>query len=88
MKNISWCAELTDTYGGQANYAWVRRLYFETAENMSDIAVIRKAKKLLDISKIRHKKQNWSDAADTIQLDLVGMNMVAFIYITETEVTQ
>lgn len=84
MSNLTWCAELTDTYGGQANYAWVRRLYFETAEDISDLAVVRKAKKLLGISKIRHTKEQWNDTADTIQLNLNGLNIVAFIFITET----
>ncbi len=41
--------EYTDTYGGEANYCWVRRVEFE-CDNMSDVAIIRKAKDLLGIS--------------------------------------
>lgn len=44
--------EYTDTFGGDANYSWVDRHSFN-ADGMSDLAIIRKAKKLVGLSGLR-----------------------------------
>ena len=41
--------EYTDLFGGEANYAWVKRFDFD-ASNMTDMQVIRYAKKRLGIT--------------------------------------
>jgi hypothetical protein len=37
-------AELTDIFGGEANYSWVRRAEFSLPDNASDLAVVLRAK--------------------------------------------
>lgn len=72
--------ELTDTFGGEANYSWVKRCEFD-CEGMTDRQIILKAKKELDISGIRHKK---TDFGDMIRLDFScsGWLTVLFIVVT------
>lgn len=41
--------EYTDLFCGEANYSWVRRFDFDAA-NMTDLQIIRRAKKQLGIS--------------------------------------
>ena len=43
-------AELTDTFGGEANYSWVRRRTFEAPPDISDLALVRRAKRELGIT--------------------------------------
>lgn len=68
--------EHTDTFGGEANYSWVTRKRFTVPEEFSDRAIITKAKDVLGLNDIRHKR---SDLGDMIRLDLVGMCQVVFI---------
>ena len=42
-------AEFTDTYGGEANYSWVRRVEFDLPDTTSDLAVVRRVKKALGL---------------------------------------
>jgi hypothetical protein len=37
--------ELTDTFGGEPNYSWIRRETFDYTDNPSDLAIVRRAKK-------------------------------------------
>ena len=41
--------EYTDIFGGEANYAWVKRFDFDCT-GMTDLQIIRRAKKQLGIS--------------------------------------
>ena len=41
--------EYTDLFSGEANYAWVKRFDFDCAD-MTDLQIIRRAKKELGIS--------------------------------------
>jgi hypothetical protein len=80
MSTSTYEIEMTDTFGGEANYSWVRRCEISVKDSehfkKNDSQLIRLAKKELDISGIRHKK---SDCGDCIRLDLVGMCQVVFI---------
>lgn len=42
--------EYTDTFGGEANYSWVKRATLELPHGLSDKAIMRRAKKAMDIS--------------------------------------
>jgi len=42
---IKYNIEVTDTFGGEANYSWVKRYSIEVAEDASDVAIVRAAKK-------------------------------------------
>ena len=68
--------ELTDTFGGEANYSWVKRKSFEAPDTLSKLAVIRRAKALLDLNGIRTTTENWGDM---YCLKIHSACMVAFI---------
>lgn len=68
--------EYTDTFGGEANYAWVRRAEIDVADDASDQAIIRAAKSALGISG-RHRKV--SHNPDCLELRMVGECTVIFI---------
>ena len=77
MTNMQYIAELTDTFGGEANYTWVIRKDIPSMPTTTDRALIRRAKSALGISKLRHIAHKHGD---DIHLQLIGANMVAFIY--------
>lgn len=70
-----FCVEMTDTFGGEPNYCWVRRAQLELPDDSSDARVIRAAKRALGISG-RHVKTSYGD---TLQLRVVGACIVIFI---------
>ena len=54
--------ELTDTYGGEANYSWVNRKSFEIDDKASTLSIVRKAKALLGVSGTKAKlRENYGD---------------------------
>jgi hypothetical protein len=61
--------EHTDTFGGDANYSWVNREEIEVPNNLSDLAIVRRAKKELGYSNHRCNRSDWGG---TIVLDPVG----------------
>jgi hypothetical protein len=69
-------AELTDTYGGEANYGWVRRATFTVPASTSDRAIVRRAKKALQIT---GHPCHTSNVGDMIQLDPRNWCARAFI---------
>ena len=70
--------EVTDTYGGEANYSWAKRGKIENAlgEDFSDLAVVRRVKKAIEWSGVRCKVTNYGD---DIEIRPVGINQVCFI---------
>jgi hypothetical protein len=69
------CVEYTDTYGGEANYSWVRSYSFNIGDK-SPLGIIRTAKKLIGINGVKCKVH---DYGDTIEVRPQGSNTVAFI---------
>jgi hypothetical protein len=76
MKVLTWQAELTDTFGGEANYSWVRRVSFETGADATRRQIVRAGKAALGITGDRCVT---SDLGDGFELRLVGSCTVAFI---------
>lgn len=70
--------EVTDTFGGEANYAWFKRYKVECkqGENYSDIAAIRRAKKEAGWNGLRCKVSKYGDM---IELRPYGQCIVMFI---------
>jgi len=63
-------AELTDTFGGEANYSRVRRIELNVPELLSEKAIVRRVKKELGLSGLRAKRRdNFGDS-----LALWGLN--------------
>ena len=69
-------AEVTDTYGGETNYGWVRRASFQAPRDASDTVLVRMGKAALNMTGQRCKRSTYGD---TIQLDAVGACVRAFI---------
>jgi hypothetical protein len=68
--------ELTDTFGGEANYSWVQREEIELPPGSSDLQVVRAAKRALGLSGVRCSR---SELGETIELRPYGACVVAFI---------
>jgi len=68
--------EMTDTFGGEANYSWVKRKQIQVLTGSSKSLKIRRAKKSLGLSNTRHKV---SDYGECIRLDIYGACWVVFI---------
>jgi hypothetical protein len=67
--------ELTDTFGGEANYSWVRRYELDTPENISQRALVRRIKRVAGITGVRCSSSNHGD---TLELRPVGACVVLF----------
>ena len=67
--------EFTDTFCGEANYAWVKRAQFEAPEHATRATLIRRGKRALGLT-ARHIATEYSD---TVQLDFIGEHTRAFI---------
>lgn len=68
--------EATDTFGGEANYSWVRRETFQVPHETSNLAIVRRAKALLGYSGARCKS---FDHGDMIELRPCNRCQVIFI---------
>ena len=76
MKTEKIPFKMTDTFGGEANYTWVRRGTVELKEGASDLAVVRAVKRALGLEGVRCTR---SEYGDIIELRPVGACVVVFI---------
>ncbi len=76
--------EVTDTFGGEANYCWVRRYKITDANGLTDAQVIRRAKKAAGWTGVRCATEN----AECIVLRPRGMCQIMFIHYCEPEYLQ
>jgi hypothetical protein len=53
--------EYTDTFGGEANYSWVRRHKFTAKANSSRRTLLRRAKSLVGLSNWRGRVEDYGD---------------------------
>lgn len=72
--------EYTDTFGGEANYCWVKResLLVEPEAPLSFVKTFAKA--LMGIKGVRG---TWEDMGDTLKFTPRGMNTVLFVNFAE-----
>lgn len=61
---IRWNVEVTDTFAGEANYAWVRRYSFDAPDNATDAAIMRRAKREAGYSGVRGKRGEFGDTLE------------------------
>lgn len=59
-----WAVEYTDTFGGEANYSWVRRANVKHVSDESDLAVMRRAKKAMGLNGVRGRSSNLGDTLE------------------------
>jgi hypothetical protein len=69
---------VTDTFGGDPNWAWVRKKLITFPDNLSDLALLRRAKKSVNINGIPCNTFNNGDSIE-IRPRNRGANWVAFI---------
>lgn len=70
-------AEYTDTFGGEANYAWVRRVEFDAPDAIMNKPLVAKAKAALGLTGIRGRIDYAGN--DTIAYIPNGMNTILFV---------
>jgi hypothetical protein len=73
---MKYTIEYTDTYGGEANYCWVKRESFEGGDSIPEHMVIRKLKRLIGLTGVNCKKESYGEM---IKLTPRNSNTVAFI---------
>lgn len=57
---MKYSVEYTDTFGGDANYSWVRRLTIKAPDNATTAILVRRAKRALGIIG-RHRTEPMGD---------------------------
>lgn len=77
----NWNVEYTDTYGGQANYCWVKRGRIETPERAKRALVMRRAKAAVGLSGVRGRVE---DFGDMLEFRPYGMATVMFVNYDDT----
>jgi hypothetical protein len=73
---VTYRAELTDTFGGDANYCWVNRAEFSLPESATDRQIVMAAKKELGLTGVRCRRE---DAGFAIILRPVNVLWIVFI---------
>ena len=71
-----WNVELTDTFGGEANYSWVRRDQLELPADATDRQVMTAAKAALGLTGTRCRR---FDFGEGFELRPCGSCTVAFV---------
>ena len=61
MTTYKWKIECTDTFGGEANYCWVRRYEMELPKSAKRRSIIQQAKSILGWTGMRCKVEEWGD---------------------------
>lgn len=69
--------EVTDTFGGEANYCWVRRYEFTGHDNLTQRQVIRAAKEHAGWTGWNCKTTNWGNGSYDVRP--VGVCQIMFI---------
>ena len=75
-KEIEFESEYTDTFGGEANYSWVRRRKFTAPADASDRTVMRRARAAHDFQGVRGR---WETLGETLAFYPSGSCTVLFV---------
>lgn len=70
--------EYTDTFGGEANYSWLRVAHFDAPEAASNSLLIRRAKKALNMSGWPTRTTDTGDGLSLLPRD--GSAVIMFVY--------
>ncbi|CAB4127633.1 hypothetical protein UFOVP95_47 [uncultured Caudovirales phage] len=73
--------EYTDTFGGEANYCWVKRATFQIADHASRHAIMRQAKRLIGLTGLRGKAHDFGD-----MIEFRPSNSCTVMFVTYGEV--
>jgi hypothetical protein len=69
--------ELTDTFGGEANYAWARRGEYKGNNGESKLSLVRAAKKFAGFTGLKCRVDHYGDM---IAIYPSGLCQVCFVY--------
>lgn len=58
---VKFTVEYTDTFGGEANYCWVKRAEFTLDGASSRTVILRKAKALVGLTGVRGRTEDYGD---------------------------
>lgn len=58
---MAWQIEVTDTFGGESNYSWVRRYTMPYKEGERQRDTMRRAKALAGYTGVRGRSSNYGD---------------------------
>jgi hypothetical protein len=72
--------EYTDTYGGESNYSWVKREDFTLPDNLTDLAIVRRAKKWAGINGEPCRVENYGDDIAIYPRHSCTVLFINFIY--------
>jgi hypothetical protein len=72
----TWNIEVTDTFGGEANYSWVRRYTVELPEGSPRAAIKRAAKRVAGMT---GERGAWDDYGDRYTFHPRGACVVMFV---------
>ena len=72
--------EHTDTFGGEANYCWVNRERFEIPRGLSDLALVRRAKKWAGLNGVRCRVSNLGDFIEIRPYQMCQVLFITTIY--------
>lgn len=61
---VTFDVEVTDTFGGEANYSWVDRYSFKAADSTSDAALMRRAKAITGYNGVRGRSYWHGDSGE------------------------
>lgn len=71
-----WVFEYTDTFGGEANYSWVKRGNIAMDKALSEAQIKRRAKKAVGLSGVRGR---WEDFGDMFRFTPYGACVTLFV---------
>lgn len=75
----TWNLELTDTFGGEANYCWVHRETIEFPESANDEQIIATAVSVFNLPAIDRKDCRVEEHGDSFAIYYEDDNIVLFI---------
>lgn len=75
-------AELTDTFGGEANYSWVRREKITLPDNASDRLIMKRAKDAVLLTGVRGR---WTSYGEQLTFQPYGRCIILFVNVDTVE---
>lgn len=83
-KMVKYDVEVTDTFGGEANYCWVKRFTLEVPQDITKLAFSRRVKALIGWTGLRCRVSDFGNGS--LDIRPVNMCQVCFTVFRETEV--
>ena len=76
--------EVTDLFCGEANYGWIKRETVTLSDNVSNLAIVRAAKRSVGLSGIRGRMANYGDSWEFRPYGNLVVVFISIAYLSET----